>query len=327
MKLQVPIALAGLLALALTGCSSASTGSGANASGSTTLKVGTIGLSSDAALKIGIDKGFFKDEKLNIEVSTIANPPAGIAAAQSGQLDLAYSPSIPLLNALSQHVPLKIVSAADGYEASAKQPANLAEVDDTGLFVAKGSSITSAKDLAGKTVAIPARKAQLEVTISKVIKDDGGDPSSVKWMVLDFSSALQSLNASRVDAAGLVAPFTGKAEAAGDVRLASPGVAFFKEGAVGLYVAGASTTTKEPAALQAFQRGIYKANAYCNTHLAECQQVGADLTKVPLSVIQNGAHTYWPTSVNIVDIQRVNTQLAQLGYLSAPVNLDGVLFK
>lgn len=230
MKLRVPIALAGLLALALTGCSSASTGSGANASGSTTLKVGTIGLSSDAALKIGIDKGFFKDEKLNIEVSTIANPPAGIAAAQSGQLDLAYSPSIPLLNALSQHVPLKVVSAADGYEASAKQPANLAEVDDTGLFVAKGSSIASVKDLAGKTIAIPARKAQLEVTISKVIKDAGGDPSTVKWMVLDFSSALQSLNAGRVDAAGLVAPFTGKAEAAGDVRLASPGVAFFKEG-------------------------------------------------------------------------------------------------
>jgi NitT/TauT family transport system substrate-binding protein len=327
MKRQVPIALAGLLALALAGCGSPSNASNADSNGMTTLKVGTIGLSSDAALKIGIDKGFFKDEKLNIEVSTIANPPAGIAAAQSGQLDLAYSPSIPLLNALSQKVPLKIVSAADGYAAADQQQPDVALVDDTGLFVAKDSTITSPKDLAGKAIAVPARKAQLEVTISKVIKDAGGDPSTVQWTVLDFASALQSLNSGRVDAAGLVAPFTGKALTAGDVRLASPGVAFFKEGAVGLYVAGTSTTTKKTAALQAFTRGINKANDYCNGHLAECQQIGADLTKVPLSVIQDGAHTFWPTSVNAADIERVNTQLAQLGYLSAPVDLDGVLFK
>ncbi|MCQ9162827.1 ABC transporter substrate-binding protein [Arthrobacter sp. STN4] len=327
MKLRFPFALAGLLALALAGCGSPSNASGPDSNGMTTLKVGTIGLSSDAALKIGIDKGFFKAEKLTIEDSTIANPPAGIAAAQSGQLDLAYSPSIPLLNALSQHVPLKVVAAADGYAPADQQPPNLAEVDDTGLFVAKGSPITSPKDLVGKTIAVPARKAQLEVTISKVIKDAGGDPSTVKWTVLDFSSALQSLNSGRVDAAGLVSPFTGKAQSAGDVRLSSPGVAFFKEGAVGLYVSGASTTTKETAALQAFARGINKANAYCNAHLAECQQVGANLTKVPLSDIQSGAHTFWPTSVSITDIQRVNTQLAQLGYLGAPVNLDGVLFK
>lgn len=327
MKRRAPLALAGLLVLAIAGCSGNSTGSGADANGMTTLKVGTIGISSDAALKIGMDKGFFKDEKLNIDVSTIANPPAGIAAAQSGQLDLTYSPSIPLLNALSQHVPLKIVSAADGYEAADKQPADLAKVDDTGLFTAKGSSITDPKELDGKTIAIPARKAQMEVTVSKVIKDAGGDPSTVKWTVLDFASALQALNAGRVDAAALVSPFTGKAQASGDPRLASPGVAFFKEGAVGLYVAGAGTTTKEPKALQAFQRGIYKANAYCNAHLTECQQVGAALTKVPLSDIQAGAHTFWPTSVNLVDIQRANAGLVELGYLKAPVNLDNVLFK
>jgi NitT/TauT family transport system substrate-binding protein len=326
MKLRVPVAFAGLLALALAGCSSPSTAS-PDSSGVTTLKVGTIGLSSDAALKIGIDKGFFKDEKLNIDVSTVANPPAGIAAAQSGQLSLTYAPSIPAINAISQGVPLKVVAAADGYEPSAEQPKDLSKVDDTGLFVPKGSAITSPKDLDGKTVAVPARKAQMEVTISQVIKDAGGDPSTVKWMVLDFASAVQSLKTGRVDAAALVSPFTAEASTDGATLLASPGVAFFKEGAVGLYVAGQSTAQSNTPALEAFQRGIYKANAYCNAHLAECQQVGATLTKQPLSVIQAGGVTYWPTAVAPEDLARVNTQLVQLGFLAKPVNLDNVILK
>jgi NitT/TauT family transport system substrate-binding protein len=327
MKLRVPIAVAGLLALSLTGCSSGAGGSAQDAGGMTTLKVGTIGLSSDAALQIGIDKGFFKDEKLTIQVSTVANPPAGIAAAQSGQLALTYAPSIPVINAISQGVPLKVVAAADGYEPSSEQPKDLAKVDDTGLFVPKGSSITTAKDLDGKTIAVPARKAQMEVTISQVIKDAGGDPSSVKWMVLDFASAVQALKTGRVDAAALVSPFTAEAATDGATLLSSPGVAFFKEGAVGLYVAGTSTAQSQTPALEAFQRGIYKANAYCNAHLAECQQVGADLTKQPLSVIQSGGVTYWPTTVASEDLSRVNTQLVQLGFLTKPVNLDNVILK
>lgn len=325
MRRSIPAALAAVLALALAACG-ASNAASAGANGSlTTLKVGTIGIGSDAAIKLAEEKGYFKDEGLDVKTSVVANPPAGIAAAQSGQLDLTYTPSIPLLNALSNNVPLTVVAAADGYSAEAMASNDLTKVDDTGLVVQKGSSITRPRDLEGKSVSVPARRAQLEVTVSKLVKDDGGDPSKINWMVLDPSSALQSLNAGRVDAASLVAPFVSKAISQGDRLLASPGVEFFKAGAVGLWVTGNSALAKERKAIEGFKAAIYKANAYANNHIDEAQQLSAQITNNPISVIKAGAVNYWPDTVTADDIQRVDDSMAELGYLKAPVKLPSDL--
>ena len=218
-------------------------------------------------------------------------------------------------------MPLKIVAAADGYKDGASEDADLNRVDDTGLLVQQASAITRPKDLEGKSVSVPARKAQLEVTVSKLVKDDGGDPAKVNWMVLDPSSALQSLNSGRVDAASLVAPFTSKAAAEGNRLLASPGVEFFEQGAIGLWVAGANTVKSKEKALAGFKAAIYKANAYANGHIDEAQQLSAEITKTPLDVVKSGAVNYWPEEVRVEDIERANKNLADLGFLSAPVKL------
>jgi ABC-type nitrate/sulfonate/bicarbonate transport system substrate-binding protein len=324
MRRSIPLALAAAISLGLTACGGGQSSTPA-AGGDTTLKVGTIGIGSDAAIRLASDKGYFKEQGLNVEVSVIANPPAGIAAAQSGQLDLTYTPSIPFLNALSQNVPLKIVAAADGYKDGAADGADLMRVDDTGLLVPEGSPVTRPKDLEGKSVSVPARKAQLEVTVSKLVKDDGGDPAKVNWMVLDPSSALQSLNSGRLDAASLVSPFTSKAVSEGNRLLASPGVEFFKEGAIGLWVAGANTVTSKQDQMKKFQEAMYKANAYANEHIDEAQQVSAEITKTPLEVVKAGAVNYWPESVRKADIERANQGLADLGFLKEPVELPADL--
>ncbi|MFJ5955106.1 ABC transporter substrate-binding protein [Paenarthrobacter sp. NPDC092416] len=327
MRRSIPLALAAVLTMTLAACGGNSSGSaGSPAPGeTTTLKVGTIGIGSDAAIKLAADKGYFKEQGLNVEFSVIANPPAGIAAAQSGQIDVTYTPSIPLLNALSQNVPLKIVAAADGYKDGANAGSELSRVDDTGLLVQKTSAISRPKDLEGKNVSVPARKAQLEVTVSKLVKDDGGDPAKVNWMVLDASSALQSLNSGRVDAASLIAPFTSKAMSEGNRLLASPGVEFFEQGAIGLWVSGANTVKSKEKALEGFRAAIYKANAYANEHIDEAQQVSADITKTSIDVVKSGAVNYWPDAVRIEDIERANTNLADLGFLNSPVKLPGDL--
>lgn len=324
MRRSIPAALAAVLALALSACGGGTSASPAGDS-VTTLKVGTIGIGSDAGIKLAIDKGYFKEQGLDVKTTVVANPPAGIAAAQSGQLDLTYTPSIPLLNALSNNVPLTVVAAADGYSEQAMASKDMTKVDDTGLLVRKDSSITRPKELEGKSVSVPARKAQLEVTVSKLVKDDGGDPAKVNWMVLDPSSALQSLDAARVDAASLVAPFVSKAISQGDRLLASPGVQFFKAGATGLWVTGNNTFQKERKAIEGFKAAIYKANAYANQHLDEAQQLSAQITNNPIDVIKAGAVTYWPDKVTTDDIQRVDDSMVELGYLKTPVKLPSNL--
>lgn len=316
----------GSLTLSMAACSSGDGQAAAPAAdGTTTLKVGTIGLTSDAAIEMAKSKGYFKEEGLTVETSVVANPPAGVAAAQSGQLDLTYTPSIPMFNALAQGVPLTIVAAADGYSDEALDNSDLTLEDDTALIVGKGSTITSVAELEGKTISVPARKAQLEVTVSRVVKAAGGDPSKINWIVLDFASALQSLQQGRIDAAGLVSPFTTKAMADGGKVISSPGVEFFEKGAVGLYVSGQSTAVKKQEQLKAFARAINKANAYANEHQDEALEVGSELTDTPLEVLKNSARGYWPTEVRLEDMQRVNTRLAELGYLPKEVSIDDSL--
>ncbi|GAB4099686.1 ABC transporter substrate-binding protein [Sinomonas halotolerans] len=327
MQRSIPAALAAVLALSLAACGGGAASSPPASDGSpTTLKVGTIGIGSDAALAYAQEKGYFADEGISVETTVVANPPAGIAAAQSGQLDLTYTPSIPLLNALSQKVPLKIVAAADGYSDDALKDPDSGKYDDTGLFVRSDSGIARPKDLEGTSVSVPARRAQLEVTVSKAVADDGGDPSKINWMVLDPSSAMQSLEQGRIDAASLIAPFTARAKDAGHVLLASPGLKFFERGAIGLWVTGPQAAQGKEAQLEAFERAIYKANAYANAHPGETLQKIAEVTKTAPEVVRLGALGYWPDSVRLDDVQRTNALLAELGFLKEEVPLDATIF-
>lgn len=162
------LAVIPLAALALAACSSGGSQPSTTAPASTDqgtmtdLTVAVVGLTSDGALWSGIDQGFFKEEGLNVKVTTVANPPAGLAAAQGGQVDVSFTPGIPLLNALSQGIGVQVVAASHGYDPAFVDSPDAAKADDTGLFASVKSDVKSIADLKGKTISVPARKAHLE---------------------------------------------------------------------------------------------------------------------------------------------------------------------
>lgn len=322
LKRLAAVAASALAVVALAACSSGGdSGATTNADGTNTLKVALVGLTQDASLSLGVDQGFFESRGLNIETTLVANPPAALAAVQGGQVDIAYSPSIPFLNALSQGVPVQIVAAADGYPDGAASLPDPSQVDDTAVIVNPSSGFTSVAELAGKTVAVPARNAQMEVTIAAVVQDAGGDPATVNWVVLDFASAVEAVKNGTVDAAGLVNPFSTEALNEGMQLLASPGVGFFQEGAVGLYVTSEATAGSKPEAIASFRDAIIESNTYANEHLDEAKARGAELTGVDVPPAEM-TDVYWPTEVRLEDIERVNARLVELGYLAAPVDLS-----
>lgn len=316
------------LALILSGCAaggSSDEASESGAEGTNTLKVATIGLTSDGALLTGIEQGFFAEEGLEIETSLVANPAAGLAAVQSGQVDVAYAPSIPVLNALSQGVPIQVIAPADGLPDDGVAPEDARANDDTALYASPDSGITSIEDLAGKTISIPARNAQLEVVIAGELEKAGIDPTTgVNWVVLDFTSAVAGLNNGTVDAAALVSPFTIEAEESGNVYVSSPSVAFFETGAVGLWTAGANTVDTKSEQIAAFQRAMIKSNEYASANPEEAIQAGLDYTQSELTV-DEVVVPVWPSEVREADLQRANEKLVTLGFLPEEVDLTDVI--
>lgn len=288
------------------------------------LKVSTIGLASDGSLTTGMKKGFFADEGIEIRTSLVKDPPAGLAAAQSGQVDIAYSPSISILTALSRHMPINVVAGADGFGAEQEAGSDPESFDDTALFSSPDSGIASLEDLAGKTISVPARKAQLEVTVVEALREADVDPESINWVVLDFTSATAALKQNQVDAAALVNPFTSKAKADGAHFLIAPSYNFFGPSAVGMWTVGTETFEEKPELIRGFTRAIERSNAYANVHPEEATQAGIDYTKSGLS-LEEVTIPYWPESIGKRDLSIVDEKLVGLGILTDPVDLTSVI--
>ncbi|MGO2111061.1 MAG: ABC transporter substrate-binding protein [Pseudoclavibacter sp.] len=98
--------------LALTGCSAPATDSGSD--GDLTLSLGRLGVGSDAVIALGEEQGIYEQHGLTIDDTVVANPPAGLAAVQSGQLDVTYTTVMSYLMARSQGVDIQAVASGDG---------------------------------------------------------------------------------------------------------------------------------------------------------------------------------------------------------------------
>jgi NitT/TauT family transport system substrate-binding protein len=285
-----------------------------------------VGVYTEAVLSLASQVGIFAKHCLTISQADVANPPAAIAALSGGSADIGYSPSIPIVNAVAAGLPIRVVAPADGFAPDAKAHPD-PEVDDSALYVPSGSSIKNAKELEGKTVSVPARKAQLEVTIAGAVKAAGGDPDKIKWVQLDFPTAVAQLKAHKIDAAGLVSPFTDQADKDGDTRLIAPALTFFGPGiTVGMWATTQNVVDKKKAALAQFKAAVVEANAYAMSHHAAFVTADAAYTKVSAATI-NAAKTefYFPATVSVQDLEPVARQMQALGYLKSVPDLGPVI--
>ncbi|MFV0434685.1 MAG: ABC transporter substrate-binding protein [Leucobacter sp.] len=329
-RLAAGLALAAAAALALTACSSDG-GSGseetteAASNGEVrTVKVATVGIMSDVALQIADEQGYLEAEGLEVEQVTVANPPAGVAALQGGQVEFAFSPGVVFVNARSQGVPVKIVAGASGFPEDVEPGPELDLYDDTGVYVAPDSGITSLKDLEGKSIAVNARKANLEATVSKALLDEGVDPKSINWVALDFTSMGEALKNGEVDAAVPVNPFTLRAEEDGMKRIASPATAFFGPGASSFWLTSEKFESDEPEVVAGFQRAMLQANEYANEHLDESIEAGIKVAGLDIPVEKAGK-IYWPTEVTQENVDIIADNLVEIGFLPDGTEVGDVI--
>jgi len=308
------------------------------AQAATDIKIGVTAINSMGALQYAVDKGLFKKNGLNVtEIIAFPAPPPSIAGLASGAVQFTYTPSIPAINAYENGgVALRVVAPADGYSRvdlakAKKSEAFAAKIDDTGLCIKPGGGVNRWKDLVGRTVSVPARGAQAEVTIASAIKNDGGDPSKVNWVTLSFPEVTTSVANGTIDAGFTVEPFTGACTAAGLKNLGSPGIQFFDtEQAIGLWVTTADFASQNPAAVKAFQKTMFEVHELARTNKAAARAMtiaSTKITEVPTSQALAANPTYYPLYVTRADMTRPATKMLELGFLDKKADVAGLLMK
>ena len=113
-------------------CGSSSSSGGAGKP--TTLKVGVIPIADVAPLYLGVQKGFFKAQKLTIQPQLAAGGAAIVPAVLSGSDQIGFSNTISLIIASSKGLPIQIISQGVLGGSSPKQAWDA-------VLVKKGSSV------------------------------------------------------------------------------------------------------------------------------------------------------------------------------------------
>jgi NitT/TauT family transport system substrate-binding protein len=175
------------------------------------VKVGAYASVSDAPLYIAMEKGYFKEQGLDVEMTKIDSGAALTTLLSSGDLDASGgSPGAGVYNAVRQGLQFKIV---------ADKGSTLPGHGYFAFVVRKdlADQIKTAADLRGRTMAVTGHKvgASSEVTIGKLLASAGVKESEVKLMNMTFGDIAAALGTKRIEVGVLIEPLVTQVEAQG----------------------------------------------------------------------------------------------------------------
>jgi NitT/TauT family transport system substrate-binding protein len=291
--------------------SSASASAGSGSATVTNVTLGYVPYSDDASLFYAQNSGIFRKHGLNVSFVAQASPVAVEASMASGTEQFGFVTTPVLINLNSKGVQVKCVSSVDGNEPSSD--AN----DSTVLVAAKGSGITSIKDLAGKNVAEVQLTSLNSLAVEVLAKRAGIDPASVHLIAMPFPQMPAALAQGRVQAAVIVAPFASTALAEGAVTLIHPNVALFPNGTVTCLDVMGSYASAHPGVVAAFRAAMNESIAYSQAHQSQAKAtLASHLSLSPAQAQAQVLSTNWNTTLNPASITLIEGYMKQFGLIS-----------
>jgi len=290
----------------------AGSSSGGGSGTVTNITLGYVPYSDDAALFYAQDGGIFRRHGLNVTFTPQASPVAVEASMASGTEQFGFITTPVLINLNSKGVQVKCVSSVDG-----NQPSSDAN-DSTVLVAAKGSGITSIKDLAGKNVAEVQLTSLNSLAVEVLAKRAGLAPASVHLIAMPFPQMPAALAQGRVQAAVIVAPFASTALAEGAVPLIHPNVALFPNGTVTCLDVMGSYASAHPAVVAAFRAAMNESIAYSQAHQSQAKAtLTSHLSLTPAQAQAQILSTDWDTTLNPASITLIEGYMKEFGLITS----------
>jgi NitT/TauT family transport system substrate-binding protein len=225
-----------------------------------TITLDTLPIANGLPLDLGIQKGFFSQQGIDIKKVTFQSGNDIVLALSNHQGDVGYLGYVPMMIARTQGIPMTLVAASEVEGTS--------EADNWQNILVKGSSsIRTPADLAGKTIAVNALKGVGEVVIKAALQKVGADPNSIKLVAIPFPTMRTALSNGQVDAIWTPEPFLTQALTQDGARIVmAPGPVLGNYFPNGGYAALHDWTAKNPGLAKRFRTAINQSLAYAQTH-------------------------------------------------------------
>ncbi|HET8615472.1 MAG TPA: ABC transporter substrate-binding protein [Actinomycetales bacterium] len=312
------------LSLTLAGCGSGegseATAAAGSGSGTQVLRAGLLPNAETAAIRLGDKKNFFADKGIKLQITDTSSGAASITALQAGQFDVVFANTVSVMQGRDKGLPLVMVAAAS-------TSTGVAGKDFSGLVISSDSPLTSAGQLAGKTIATNTIKNIGEVTARLSVKKAGGSTDGLKFVELPFANMEQALEEHQIDAAWMVEPFHTTALQHGLKDVASN----YVDTAPGLTAAAFVTTEKviksKPDLIKKFVAAMTEAGNYANAHPNEIRELIPTFTKVTPEIANEFVIPLYNPDVNVASLEAMLPEMKQLDMISKDFDVNSVLYK
>lgn len=264
-------------------------------------------LDSSSEIFAAQSQGFLAKAGLTADVQSFTNGNAIAAAVVSGALDAGGVNVLSLAAAHEKGLPLKIIGSGSIY--TTKNPTTV-------MLVPIASTLRSARDLGGKTLAVNVLKGIAHVSAQAWIDKNGGDSKAVRYIELPFAAMPAALAANRVDAAVVAEP--NLTQARDDTRVF--GKSYDGIGDVWMidaWVASDAWIAANPDVAHRFGVALQQAAVWANHNRDKTAEIISSAMKIDLAVVRSMRRATFLEHVDLGVVQPVIDVGAQYGALSA----------
>ena len=287
-------------ALLLQACASSGTTENAEFPDLGTIKVGYLPLTGYAPIYLGIEKGYFEEQGLKVELERFDTGSKMIAPLSAGQLDVGSgNPGTSMFNGAYQELDMKAVCGT-----AAQTPGHGGVPFLVRKDLYESGELTEPADLKGMKIGVNALRGLSEYTVAKALEQGGLSLDEAEMVVLPFPEMIAALANQAIDAATLPYPLAGIAikdgsavvmlegdEIAGDIQ---NGVMYFGKRLM-------DPANKEIGArfLMVYLRGLRELRDE-NWSNEENLAIISEYTNLPPAVIQSSPKSYYDPNCDFI---------------------------
>lgn len=294
----------------------------------TTVVVDVVPAVEEVGVFIADQKGYFRQQGLNVKIKMVAGGEAGIPDLQSGAAQFVGGNYVSFVLA-------QIAGKANGKPASFRivAPAAAMQPGSDALYVLPGSGFKSVADLARAhaTVGLNTPRDVGQVLLGSLLQDNGFALSSIRQVTPagGFPALVTMLKNGQVDAAWFPQPFGTMVEQ----EYGATELADFDQGAVQSlpfvgYIGMSSWVASHPATVGAFVRAVTEGQQVADTSRAAAEAAMERYTGLKPVVAATMPFTSYPLGLADATLQRVANAMFEFGLtpsLKQPYRIAGMI--
>jgi NitT/TauT family transport system substrate-binding protein len=306
-------ALAVALAAAGIGCGG-DDGGESTAEGPTTLKVQETAGAPSAFVGFGIDKGFFEDHGLRVELEATQGGAATLPALVSGDIQVGGSNVVSLLLGASQGLPIQVIAPGTSARGAGQE-------DFGALLASPGSGLNEPQAFEGKTIAVNTLDNIAELVVKAALEKEGVDVSRIKLIEVPFPDMAPAMERGDVDGAFSIEPFVTTSVRDGAKIVNYSYVATEPDMQVGAYAVAKRFAEENPEAVDNFKAAVSETAEYVQSHQDEFRRFLSQNAEIDPQLAERIVLPQWTTELNVESLESTAALMERYGLVDEPVDV------